>query len=105
MKRFTFIVASFSILICIVACASHEAKIQQSGAKLLLQSDLENIFSKEITFRWTTSRSSGITKYHPDGTADAEGRSSTNTGEYYIENGQYCSKWAKSRTTVSCWRW
>jgi hypothetical protein len=105
MKRFTFFVVSLSILICIVACASHEAKIQESGAKLLSQSDLENMFSEEITFRWTTSKSSGITNYRPDGTADAEGTGFTNTGKYYIENGQYCSKWDKYRTNVKCWRW
>ncbi len=47
MKRFAFLVASFSIVISIIACASHEAKIKQSGARLLSQSDLENIFSSE----------------------------------------------------------
>jgi hypothetical protein len=105
MKRFAFLVASFLILICFLACASHEAKIQESGAKILSQSDLENMFSKEIKFRWVGSKTNGITIYKPDGTAEAEGRGFTNTGQYWIEDGQYCSKWDKYRTSVKCWRW
>ena len=69
MKRTAvFCMCSF-FLVLAFGCATHEVKIQEQGARLMTQSDLEELFSKELNVSWVTSRSSGTTTYYPDGTA------------------------------------
>lgn len=106
MKKWTALLSLCSLVIFTIACVPHEAKIQESGARLLTQADLEAIFSKEVTFNFLTSKQSrGETTYKPDGTCKVSGNNFSDTGTYWIENGQYCSKWDIIRSSVKCQRW
>lgn len=106
MKKWAALLSLCSFVIFTVACVSHEAKIQESGARLLTQADLETIFSNEVTFDFLTSKHSrGSTTYKPDGTCKVSGNNFSDTGTYWIENGQYCSKWDTIRSSVECQRW
>jgi hypothetical protein len=106
MKKMAALFVLCSILVFTISCATHEANIQQSGARLLTQADLEAIFSKNVTLFYQTSQSSGSTTYKSDGTCAVISGTFSDTGTYWIENGQYCSKWKKGRGgSVTCQRW
>jgi len=106
MKKWAALLSLCSFAFFMVACVTHEAKIQESGARLLAQADLEAIFSNEVTFDFLTSNQSrGSTTYKPDGTCKVIGNSFSDTGIYWIENGQYCSKWDTIRSSTKCQRW
>ena len=107
MRKIAILSVLVFILILAAACGTttHEVKIQESGALLLSQSDLETFFSKELNIRWVTNKYNGTTIYRPDGTASVAGRGFSDTGTYWIEDGQYCSKWNNIRTNVKCNKW
>jgi hypothetical protein len=100
-----------TIVICItifsISCVttSHETKLQEMNAKLMSQSDLETLFQNEIIFDYQTNKSHGTTTYKPDGTCAVVGSGFSDTGKYWIENGQYCSTWDTYRTSVQCTKW
>ena len=106
MKTLAVILGLCSFVFFTAGCATHEVKIQESGARLLTQADLEAIFSNEVTFNYRTSQSTGSTTYKPDGTCKVTSGSFSDTGTYWIENGQYCAKWDTIRAgSVRCQRW
>jgi hypothetical protein len=106
MKKLAVLLSLCSFIFFMVACVTHEAKIQESGARLLTQADLEEIFSNEVTFNFlTSSQRRGSTTYKPDGTCKVSGDRFSDTGIYWIENGQYCSKWDNIRKSTTCQRW
>jgi hypothetical protein len=106
MKKLATLLSLCSLVFFTVACVTHEAKIQKSGARLLTQADLEAIFSNEVTFDFlTANQGRGSTTYKPDGTCKVSGNNFSDTGTYWIENGQYCSKWDNIRKSTTCQRW
>lgn len=44
MKKLAVLLSLCSFVFFMIACVTHEAKIQESGARLLTQADLEEIF-------------------------------------------------------------
>ena len=81
---------TFGFILALQGCVVHEKKLQESGATLLSQSDLEQLFSVKHNAQFTTSQGYSVTvTYYPDGTQEYEG----DTGKYRIKSGQMCSKW------------
>ena len=89
------ILCVFCLLAFGFACATttHEVKIQEAGARLMTQSDLEALFSKELNATYDSPRGKGTLGYTPDGTQVVDYGRSSDTGVYRFENGLFCSKW------------
>lgn len=98
------ILCVFCLLAFVFACTTttHEVKIQEAGARLMTQADLEALFSKELNTSYVTPRSKGTSKYLPNGTLTIDWGSGDDTGTYRLVNGQYCSKLDTIRKNERC---
>jgi len=88
-----------------LSCAISEINLKETGAKLLGQQELIELFSQDRVA--TLSSSSGAVEKHylPDGTQKMIWPGGGDEGRYEIENGQFCSKWKEMRAgEEECYR-
>ncbi len=88
-----FFVLAFGTCIVLQSCAVHEKRLQESGAKLLTQRVLEQLFSEKQTVEYSADRGPGTITYFPGGKENIKFGDVSDEGGYRIENGQFCSKW------------
>ena len=104
-KTFLFITLLVFVLM-LISCAMNEAKLKESGAKLLSQQDLIEFFKVErIGTGKNKQGKSGKIHYFPDGTQKLKYSGGGDEGKYRVENGQFCSKWKEIRGgSEQCYR-
>jgi len=93
MKKVFLFITLLVFAMVLISCALNEKKLQDSGAKLLNQQDLMDLFKVERVGRGKTSRGSFKIFYFPDKTQIITWQGGGDEGKYRIENGEICSKW------------
>jgi hypothetical protein len=97
MKRnITFIVV-IGVVSAFYGCASHEPQFRISGANIMSQSDMEQLFYAERTVRFSIPGGFATVRYYPDGRQEIEWDNGKDTGRFRIENEEFCSTWERLR--------
>jgi hypothetical protein len=97
MKKPTPLLLALWIAITISGCSSHEMQLRMSGARMLSQSELENLFHAEKTVEFPILGQVAIVDYYPDGRQFIHWDNGTDTGTFRIENDWFCSTWSRLR--------
>ncbi len=97
MKTVFIVITLLLFATALMSCAANEKKLQESGAKLLNQQDLIEIFSIKRIASVTFKSGDAVIYYFPDGTQRVAWKGGIDEGKYRIENGQFCSKWKRIR--------
>lgn len=101
-KPVTFTIA-VGILIALHGCVSHELQLKLSGAKMLNQGELEQLFYADRVVEFSSPSGSATVTYHPDGRQDIEWNNGKDSGTFRIENEAFCSTWTRLRNGLeSC---
>ena len=77
----------------IYSCAINEKNLKDTGAKLLGQQELFEIFKQDRVVSLSTKSGSADGYYFSDGTQEIKWPGGGDVGRYRIKNGQFCSKW------------
>jgi len=97
MKMPTPLMFLLGIAISFSGCSSHEVQLRLSGARMLSQSELENLFHAERTVEFPILGQIAIVDYYPDRRQVIHWGSGTDTGIFRIENDWFCSTWSRLR--------
>jgi hypothetical protein len=92
----TFIVV-IGVFSAFYGCASHELQFRISGAHIMSQSDMEQLFYAERTVRFSFPGGLATVRYHPDGRQEIEWDNGKDAGRFRIENEEFCSTWERLR--------
>lgn len=103
-KAMTLLTVSLFVL-TVLSCAISEKTLKESGAAVLNQQQLMELFSQERVVK-LSSRSGSVNGYYfPDGTQKMLWPGGGDEGRYEINNGQFCSKWKATRSgKEECYR-
>ena len=103
MKKPVMFALAVGILIALPGCASHELQLKLSGARMLDQGELEQLFYAERVVEFSSPSGSATVTYHPDGRQDIEWNNGRDSGTFRIENEEFCSTWTRLRNGLeSC---
>jgi hypothetical protein len=92
-------------IIAFYGCTSHEIQLRLSGAELLNQSELEQLFYAERTAEFSSSSGNATVTYFPDRRQEISWASGNDKGNFRIQNEEFCSTWTKLRNGAeSCSR-
>jgi len=101
-RRLSFVVA-IGAMIAFCGCASQEIQLSPSGAKMLNQTELEQLFHTERTVEFLSSSARVTVIYFPDGQQEIDWGTGNDKGNFRIKNDEFCSTWTKLRKgTESC---
>jgi len=92
----TFIVV-IGVVSAFYGCASHELQFRISGANIMSQSDMEQLFYAERTVRFSIPGGFANVRYYPDGRQEIEWDNGKDAGRFRIENEEFCSTWERLR--------
>lgn len=95
-KPVTFTLA-VGILIGLLGCVSHELQLKLSGARMLNQRELEQLFYADRVVEFSSPSGSATVTYHPDGRQDIEWNNGKDSGTFRIGNDEFCSTWTRLR--------
>ncbi|MGE5255153.1 MAG: hypothetical protein ACM3KE_00700 [Hyphomicrobiales bacterium] len=103
MKKPLMLILAVGILIGVAGCASHELQLKLSGAKMLNQVELEQLFYADRVAEFSSPEGSATVTYYPDGRQDIEWKNGKDSGSFRIENDEFCSTWTRLRNGLeSC---
>ena len=86
-------------------CAINEKNLKETGAELLSQQELVEIFSQNRVVNLSSGSGSVEGHYFTDGTQKITWPGGLDMGKYEIRNGQFCSKWTVTRAgKEECYR-
>ena len=89
----------------LASCSLTEKNLKETGAKLLGQQALVEIFSQDRVVTRSTKSGSAKGYYSPDGTQKIKWQGGGDEGTYKIINGEFCSKWNATRSgKEECYR-
>jgi hypothetical protein len=89
----------------ILSCAINEKKLKKTGADLLSQQELVEIFSQNRVVNLSSGSGSVEGHYFTDGTQKIVWPGGLDMGKYEIRNGQFCSEWTITRAgKEECYR-
>ena len=97
MEKFIALTVAVGILLALFGCTPHEQQLQQQGIKMLSQSELEQLFKTDRTAIASVARGTFTVKYYSDGRQEVSYAQGTDTGNFRIQNDQFCSRWKKGR--------
>jgi hypothetical protein len=97
LEKFIALTVAVGILLALFGCTPHEQQLQQQGIKMLSQSELEQLFKTDRTAITSVARGTFTVKYYSDGRQEVSYAQGTDTGNFRIQNDQFCSRWKKSR--------
>ncbi len=98
MRKIGGLLLIIGFVFALQSCGVYEKKLQESGAKLLSQNELVQMFSSSQTASFVTPKGyTGTLHYFPNGKQTVEYSEGNDEGEYRIENGMLCSKWKEIR--------
>jgi len=110
MRKFIFIIIALVAIVNFLSCATSDKKLSKPEGILLSQSELEQLFSKGISFvrRSPTTQRNARVDTRPDGTQsmnwlDRDGKriGKLMLGTYTIKNGQKCDNFTGQE---KCWK-
>jgi len=103
MKKPVVCTLAMGILVALSGCVSHELQLKLSGARMLDQGELEQLFYAERVVEFSSPSGSATVTYHPDGRQDIEWSNGKDGGTFRIENEEFCSTWTRLRNGLeSC---
>jgi hypothetical protein len=97
MKKFIAFTVAVAILVSLSGCTPYEQQLQQSGIKMLNQGDLEQLFKTDRTAINTVPKGTFTVKYYSDGRQEVNYGQGTDTGNFRIQDDQFCSRWKTAR--------
>ena len=97
MEKFIAFTVAVGILLALFGCTPHEQQLQQQGIKMLSQSELEQLFKTDRTAKTSVASGTFTVKYYSDGRQEVSYAQGTDTGNFRIQNDQFCSSWKKAR--------
>jgi len=98
MRKVCWLLVIIGFIFTLQSCGVYEKKLQESGAKLLSQNELVQLFNSPQTARFVTPKGyTGTLRYFPNGKQTVEYSDGNDEGKYRIENGMLCSKWKEIR--------
>ena len=98
MKTLIGFLLLFAFVLFAQGCATPEQQMKDSGAELLTQSELEELFSVDRTARIVANKGTTVTvSYSPGGSQKVTYAGGSDEGSYRFDNGMFCSKWNKIR--------
>jgi hypothetical protein len=103
MKKSVTMAIAAGILFGLLGCVSHELQLKVSGAKMLNQLELEQLFYADRVVEFSSPAGSATVTYHPDGRQDIEWHNGKDSGSFRIGNEEFCSTWTRLRNGMeSC---
>lgn len=91
-------IVAAGLALTLVGCGSAEKMAQDKGHVPLTQAELEQMHAQTRTVSWTNPAGrSGTATYEPDGTASVTWAGGTDTGQWRISDGRFCSQWKTLR--------
>jgi hypothetical protein len=97
MKKHMGILVVIGVILASHGCAFHELRLTAAGAKILDQSDLEQLFFADRTVKFEIPGGLATVRYYPDGRQEIGWDKGQDTGHFRIENDQFCSTWKRLR--------
>jgi len=111
MRKLTVIILVLGVILSLQGCATFDKKLPETEGTLLTQSELEKLFSNEVTYSLKSNklRIKVTETTFPSGEQILIWTSNTETGKdigtYRIINGQKCNKWENTDAGKErCWR-
>ena len=105
MKNILTVMMLTFFVFTILSCAISEKNLKESGAELLSQQELIEIFSQNRVVSLSSGSGPVEGHYFADGTQKMSWPGGVDIGKYEIRNGQFCSKWNVTRAGIEeCYR-
>jgi hypothetical protein len=103
MKKYMAFIVVIGVVFALHGCTAYELQLRISGAKMLNQSDLEQLFYADRTVKFSIPSGLATVRYYPDGRQEIEWDNGQDTGHFRIENDEFCSTWRRLRNSAeSC---
>ena len=98
MKRSIAFISAVGILVALFGCAPHEQQLQKASIKMLSHGELEQLFRSDRIVKTTTSMGTYNVKYYSDGRQEVDYGRGIDTGNFRIQENQFCSSWKTRRS-------
>jgi hypothetical protein len=97
MRKHMGVMVVIGVILASYGCSFHELQLKAAGATILDQSDLEQLFYADRTVQFEIPGGLATVKYYPDGRQEIGWDKGQDTGQFRIDNGQFCSTWKRLR--------
>lgn len=88
----------WTVLLMLPGCGPSRESLRERGVNPLTHSELESLFSRRRTARWTSAEGvKGAGTYEEGGAAKLQWRHGEATGSWRIVGDTFCTKYAKVR--------